>query len=133
MVIIEDLRQKKSIVAIVDLGYMGLPLAVPLKENVPDIRNPHVIDILAELEEYGVPPIMHAPQADPAEARREYEREIKSLDAFRDIDAVLPAVAHREFTAIDAEAIRSMRGDNSPSKFFGTSRPCLMWASTCDV
>ncbi len=86
-------------------------LGFTFKENVPDIRNTRVIDILAELEEYGVTPVVHDPQADPAEARREYGREIVGLDAFRDLDAVILAVAHREFASIDARAIRAMCGD----------------------
>ena len=85
-------------------------LGFTFKENVPDIRNTRVVDILAELEEYGVSPVVHDPQADPAEAMREYGREIVGLDAFRDLDAVILAVAHREFAAIDAQAIRAMCG-----------------------
>jgi UDP-N-acetyl-D-galactosamine dehydrogenase len=92
-------------------------LGFTFKENVPDIRNTRVIDILNDLEEYGVRVVVHDPEADPDEVRREYGREIVDLDAFRDLDAVILAVAHRKFAAIDAGAIRAMCGDKPVTLF----------------
>lgn len=75
------------------------------KENCPDTRNSKVIDIIEELREYGVFPMVLDPAADAEEARQEYGIEISPFSEAKDLDAVLLAVAHREFTALSLEEI----------------------------
>lgn len=53
--------------------------ALPLRKNVPDIRNTRVVDIIAELKEYGITALVHDPEADEAEAMHEYGRGICCL------------------------------------------------------
>ena len=79
------------------VGIFGLTF----KENVPDLRNTRVIDICAELEEYGVAVLVHDPLADPEEARREYDLSLTPLEEMRDLDAVVLAVAHDEYKGLD--------------------------------
>jgi UDP-N-acetyl-D-galactosamine dehydrogenase len=83
-------------------------LGFTFKENVPDIRNTRVVDIIAELKEYGIIPIVHDPEADVAEAMHEYGQELLPLGALKNLDALILAVSHDNFKSIDAAVIRSM-------------------------
>ena len=74
-------------------------LGFTFKENVSDLRNTRVIDVMRELEGYGLGVQVHDPRADPEEARREYGVEIAAAGALRPADAVILAVAHAEFAA----------------------------------
>ena len=82
-------------------GARVLVLGLTFKENVPDIRNSKVIDIVRELAEYGIEVVIHDPVADPAEAAHEYGVTLTPLDAVQAVDAVVWAVAHQDFAALD--------------------------------
>ena len=75
-------------------------LGFTFKENCPDTRNTRVIDIYHELREYGITPLIAEPVADPAEAKREYGIDFVDIDTIKDMDAVILAVAHDEFTSL---------------------------------
>lgn len=96
LLIAADLPVKRARV-----GVLGLTF----KENVPDLRNSRVPDILAELRQFGVETYVHDPRADAAEAHEEYGVRLRPLDEFRELDAVVLAVAHREFVEAGATAI----------------------------
>ena len=72
-------------------------LGLTFKENVPDTRNSKVVDIVRELRNSGVEVQVSDPWATPADARREYGIELTDLPALRPADAVILAVAHRQF------------------------------------
>ena len=72
-------------------------LGLTFKENCPDLRNSRVIDIIRELESYGVEVSVHDPLADAAEAMHEYGVALQSWDALPRADAIVLAVAHDEF------------------------------------
>ena len=72
-------------------------LGITFKENVPDIRNSKVIDIARELAKAGVEVQMADPLAQPEEAAHEYAIDLTPLDALRPADAVILAVAHRDY------------------------------------
>lgn len=72
-------------------------LGVTFKENCPDTRNSKIIDIVSELQEYGIKPIIYDPVADVEEAKRLYNIDIVSRDEITEIDAVVIAVSHEEF------------------------------------
>ena len=74
-------------------------LGFTFKGNVSDLRNTRVIDVVRELESYGLDVQVHDPRADPGEARREYGVEIAAVEALRPADAVILTVAHDEFVA----------------------------------
>ncbi len=76
-------------------------LGFTFKENCPDTRNTKVIDIVRELEQYNISPFVSDPQADKEEARQLYEVEFIDMDAVRNMDAVILAVAHDEFKILD--------------------------------
>ena len=80
-------------------------LGVTFKENCPDVRNTRVVDIYRELMEYGICPIVTDPVADMSEAERVYGLHLKKIDDVRDMDAVVVAVAHKEFISYDKKKI----------------------------
>jgi UDP-N-acetyl-D-mannosaminuronate dehydrogenase len=83
-------------------------LGLTFKENCPDIRNSKVKDIIKELQQYGVEPLVCDPWADPEAARREYGVTLTPLEAVKDADCIIAAVAHNEFKALDVEALNKM-------------------------
>jgi len=80
-------------------GQNVIVLGLTFKENCPDLRNSRVIDVIQELQSYGINVHVHDPAADAAEARHEYGVELKSWEALPPSAAIVMAVAHRELTA----------------------------------
>jgi UDP-N-acetyl-D-galactosamine dehydrogenase len=78
-------------------------LGLTFKENCSDLRNSKVIDIIHELKSYGVEVSVTDPQADAAEAMHEYGVRLVAWDALPRSDAIVAAVAHREFAQLSAE------------------------------
>jgi len=72
-------------------------LGVTFKENVPDIRNTRVVDIVHELEEFGVSVQLHDPEADGDLLREEYSLALTPFDKLQPADAVVVAVAHQPY------------------------------------
>ena len=89
---IKLLREQDRAIKGARIGVIGLTF----KENVPDLRNSRVPDIINELREYGIDPIVHDPMAAGEEARREYGIELRPFDALKDLDAVILAVPHQD-------------------------------------
>lgn len=80
-------------------------LGITFKENVPDLRNTKVVDIIEELEDYGVEVMVHDPLADPAEARHYYGVELHQLEVLSGSDAVILAVIHQTYQEMGLEKI----------------------------
>lgn len=78
-------------------GSRVLVLGLTFKENCPDIRNTRVIDIIAELEDYGVEVDVYDPWVDPQEAEAEYGLALKSLSELGQYEGIVLAVAHQRF------------------------------------
>jgi UDP-N-acetyl-D-galactosamine dehydrogenase len=74
-------------------------LGLSFKENVPDIRNSKVVDIVRELEAFGVAVQVHDPMALRQEAAHEYGIRLLPREALEPADAVILAVAHDGFVA----------------------------------
>lgn len=75
-------------------------LGFTFKEDCPDVRNSKVNDIVKELAEYGIRPAVCDPVADPAETEREYGLALDPLGGIRNMDALIVAVAHKEFVRL---------------------------------
>ena len=78
------------------------------KENTPDTRNTRVIDIVEELNEYGVETIITDIEADKKEAHQEYGIEFVDFDELNNLDAVILAVGHKQYkelTTLDFERL----------------------------
>ena len=78
-----------------------LILGFTFKENCPDVRNTKVIDIYRALEEYHIGLTVCDPLADPAIAKLEYGIDILNEWPSEKFDAVIIAVAHRQFEDTD--------------------------------
>ena len=75
---------------------------------MPDIRNTRVVDIIAELKEYGITALVHDPEADAAEAQHEYGQTLLPLSDLKNLDVLILAVSHESFRQLDHAAIRAM-------------------------
>lgn len=83
-----------------------LVLGLTFKENTPDLRNTRVIDVVRELQEYGIVVDVCDPWANPAEAMTEYGIGLTKDPKEGAYDGVLLAVSHREFIALGAPGLR---------------------------
>ncbi|EZH72277.1 hypothetical protein ATO12_22765 [Aquimarina atlantica] len=102
-------------IAIIGLGYVGLPLAVEFgkhnfnvigydinssKENCPDIRNSKVIDVINELKEFGVEVEIYDPHADHKEVKKEYNVDLIN-EPKRKYDTIILTVGHDELKRLN--------------------------------
>lgn len=85
-------------------------LGFTFKENCPDTRNTKIIDIVNELKEYGISPVITDPVADADEAKRLYGVEFVGMDEIKTMDAVILAVAHKEFESFQMNDIDRLFG-----------------------
>ena len=82
-------------------------MGLTFKENCPDIRNTKVVDIIDELNDYGIKPLVHDPVADPEEAMQVYGiKLLKELPA--STDCAIVAVAHDEYRRAGASAVKDI-------------------------
>lgn len=92
-------------------------LGFTFKENCPDTRNTRVIDIIDELKEYGITPLVVDPVADQEEAFEEYGITFNTLAEVKDVDTLVITVAHEEFKQIDIKKFEGMfRSTNNENK-----------------
>ncbi|MBQ6473608.1 MAG: nucleotide sugar dehydrogenase [Victivallales bacterium] len=87
-----------------------LQLGLTFKENCPDIRNSHAVDVVRGLQEFGCDVDVHDPWASPDEVQREYG--LRSVDSLARLaghryDAIVLAVAHRQFADLDLSEWKS--------------------------
>ena len=87
-------------------GARTLVLGITFKENCPDIRNSRVIDVISELSDFGCAVEVYDPWADAAEVKHEYGLTLVEKPSGK-YDAVVLAVAHKEFAAIDIDAFKN--------------------------
>jgi UDP-N-acetyl-D-galactosamine dehydrogenase len=86
------------------VGVLGLTF----KEDCNDLRNSKVPDILKELKEFGIDALIHDPLANAPEAVHEYGLTLAPIEAFKDLDAVILAVSHREYLAMGQATLQRM-------------------------
>ncbi|UJF34581.1 nucleotide sugar dehydrogenase [Paenibacillus hexagrammi] len=72
-------------------------LGITFKENCPDVRNSKVIDIIKELEEYGVDVLVHDPVAKKEEVWEEYRINLVNKQDLKYLNCIILAVSHNEF------------------------------------
>jgi UDP-N-acetyl-D-galactosamine dehydrogenase len=85
-------------------------LGMTFKENVPDIRNSRVIDIVRELQSFGVVVQIADALADPTTVEEEYGIGLAGLESLRPADAVILAVAHEPYVEGGWPLIRRLLG-----------------------
>jgi len=81
-------------------GAAVIVLGMTFKENCPDIRNSKVIDVVRELQSFGVRVLVHDPIADSQECEHEYGVKLTAWDALPRASAVVAAVSHAEYLAM---------------------------------
>jgi UDP-N-acetyl-D-galactosamine dehydrogenase len=108
------IRAGKSVSA-ASVGCLG----ITFKENCRDIRNSKVYDIIAELREYGIEPMVSDPVANPAEVKKHYNIDLVSIKDFRNLDCLIIAVGHDAFRLLSDQDISDMfRNESNSSKVF---------------
>ncbi|WP_119154006.1 nucleotide sugar dehydrogenase [Caldimonas tepidiphila] len=86
-------------------GSHVIVLGLTFKENCPDLRNSRVIDVIRELESYGVTVHVHDPLASPREAYHEYGVELVQWEHLPRANAIVAAVPHRQLLAHGVDEI----------------------------
>lgn len=81
------------------VGILGLTF----KENVPDLRNSRVLDIVTELRQFGIEPLVHDPVASAEEAQRVCGLTLTDWHGMKNLDAVILAVSHRNYLEMPPE------------------------------
>jgi UDP-N-acetyl-D-glucosamine/UDP-N-acetyl-D-galactosamine dehydrogenase len=86
------------------VGILGLTF----KENVPDLRNSRIPDIINELTEFGIRPLVHDPLGNPDEAHEEYGVSLCNWSELNGLDALIFAVAHRKYLEMGIDNLLSL-------------------------
>lgn len=95
-------------------GARVLVMGLTFKENTPDLRNTRVVDVIAELQDYGISVEVYDPWVDAEEARDHYEIDLIDKPEIGGYDGIVLAVAHRQFGQMGADQIRQFgRGSGS--------------------
>ena len=89
-------------------GGRVLVMGLTFKENCPDLRNTKVVDIISELQDYGVQVDCYDPWINTAEAEHEYGITPIAFPKAGEYDAVILSVAHKQFVEMGVEQIRSL-------------------------
>ncbi len=90
------------------VGVLGLTF----KEDCNDLRNSKVPDILAELRQFGINPLIHDSRGNAAEAKHEYGVAFSPLEEYRNLDGLIVAVSHKEYIELGQSKLLGMVRDN---------------------
>jgi len=91
-------------------GANVLMLGITFKENCPDVRNTKVVDVVHELKSYGINVTIYDPIASPEEVQHEYQLETVKTKPEGKFEAVVLAVAHKEFLSTDLDSLKVENG-----------------------
>ncbi len=94
-------------------GSRVLVMGLAFKENCPDLRNTKVVDIVTELKSYGAKVDVWDPWVEAVDAYEEYGLDLIDQPAEGQYDAIVLAVAHRQFNEMGAAAIRALGRPNT--------------------
>ncbi|MGY6648840.1 nucleotide sugar dehydrogenase [Wenyingzhuangia sp. IMCC45574] len=86
-------------------GAKALVLGITFKENCPDVRNTKVVDVVWELQDYGIEVDVFDPEVDAKVVKQEYNIEILKELGVQKYNAVIFAVAHKEFLGLEIERL----------------------------
>lgn len=109
---IKQLLKVNKVIKDVRVGCLG----ITFKEDCPDARNSKVYDIISELRDYGIKPIVCDPVADVEDTKRFYNIDLVDISEFRDLDCLIIAVMHKEFKELTNEQIQLMFASKDNSK-----------------
>jgi len=89
-------------------------LGITFKENCEDLRNSRVIDLIRELESYGIETLVFDPVANKVEAKDVYGVDLVGFKDLSGLEAIVAAVAHDELIALDASALSTTGSSGMP-------------------
>ena len=93
-------------------GARVLVMGLTFKENCPDLRNTRVVDLIAELRDYGLTIDVHDPWPDPEQATLEYGLELIASPARGSYDEIVLTVVHDSIASLGAAELRSFGKSN---------------------
>ena len=88
-------------------GARVLVLGLAFKENCPDLRNTRVVDVVHELQDYGIEVDIHDPWTNPDEARHEYGVDLVEAPQDGYYDGIVLAVSHDQFKVMGGNGMRA--------------------------
>ena len=97
--IVKALIKEKNVISEAEVAILGFTF----KENCQDTRNTKVIDIIKELQEFGVKVIVVDDIADAEEAKQLYDVEVIKLQELKKVDAIAVCVQHEIFKSLKKE------------------------------
>ena len=92
------------------VGLMG----ITFKENCPDFRNSKIIDVLNELERWGVNVVIVDPWVDPTKLQKEYQIKLGKIDKDNKVDSLIVAIGHKQFRSLSAKELKSFCNGSKP-------------------
>jgi UDP-N-acetyl-D-glucosamine/UDP-N-acetyl-D-galactosamine dehydrogenase len=101
--LVKSLVQSNLLIKGARVGIFGLTF----KENVPDLRNSRIPDIVNELRQFGIEPLVHDPLVNAQDAQDEYGIELVSWQDLSNLEAVIFAVNHEEYLTLPKEFLFS--------------------------
>lgn len=86
----------------------ALVLGITFKENCPDVRNSRVIDVIEELQGFGLKVDVYDPYADKEEVKKYYKLDL--IDQLTDsYEAIVLAIGHNQFLELDLEVLKASK------------------------
>ena len=89
-------------------------LGITFKENCPDIRNSKVVDLVKELEKWGVEVVITDPYANIDEVNNEYGLKLFSMESLPLVDALVVAVSHKKYKELNFDQLRQLIKSEKP-------------------
>jgi len=112
--VVKGMISRGSVVRGARVGILGFTF----KENVPDLRNTRVVDIIAELKDFGLNVLVTDAQAYPEEAEKVYGQKLVPLSELHDLDALILAVSHKEYAGLTPEKLKKFFRDPASAFVF---------------
>ena len=89
-------------------------LGITFKENCPDIRNSKVVDLVKELEKWGVEVVITDPYANIDEVNDEYGLKLFSMESLPLVDGLVVAVSHTKYRELNFDQLRQLIKSEKP-------------------
>jgi UDP-N-acetyl-D-galactosamine dehydrogenase len=89
-------------------------LGITFKENCPDIRNSKIVDLIRELESWGIEIVVSDAWASQEDVKLEYGLDLVSIDNQFKVDALVVAVGHNEYRELTSEQLMEMLSTVNP-------------------
>lgn len=97
------------------VGVLGLTF----KENCPDIRNSKVIDLIRELESWGIEVVVADAWANPEEVYHEYQIKLAPVEKISQLDSLIVAVGHNEYRKLEPYQLKALCKPSNPLPVLG--------------